>query len=727
VKSGHVRVYSYISNLDEWKKLGNDIDGENRADLFGGALSLSMDGKTIAVGATVNGGNGDSSGHVRVFDYDDNINVWIQKGQDIDGESVGDNSGISVSLSRKGNIVAIGAKRNDGSATNSGHARIYQYVTRTQMWHQIGYDIDGVAEGDFFGRSVSLSAEGDVIAVGSPDHDDVKGTSFGHVRVFKFLPSATEDVSVVGDLQCSTDQTPFRLEFTMDSFPGDISWGIFNEEGNQLILENFEDSKIKIHKGDSITRRECLTKNVLVTLLINDQYGDGVCCNWGNGSFSVHYDGSQISTGNDFSNLRTLCLPPSQDHAPFSLDLTLDHTPVHTWWILYDSSSKTELLRSLTNYQGYEPFSTIRQALCVPKNHCLTYLIGDNNVDDKGFNGLSEGGGYALSWEGQFIKPKTGDFEATDIVRFGDSCNIPDGKIIVQIVFYAGFMAPNVHWQLSSTENSQNSVLLQSGKYAVTFSGHYYETIVSADSCLTFRMHSGGDASYSIRYNETLTHHEHRGLKPLSIVRFGSCLQCLEGESLFQLLLNKKHETTRDADWFLTDENGTQLLNGGDYDDHLDIYYYEYCAPDICLNFFIYGQGDLLYELIWDGKLVNYDTPLSNKAVKFGKCNNCAIGESLFQLELNTGWQPSKLSWKVVSSNGAVLLKKDAGDYAEEYQFQHEYYELCRPSTDCLNVTIDDLCQEACLKYELLWDTKSVEEGSTSFEKKPFIRAGACL
>jgi len=706
------------------KKLGNDIDGETGGDLFGGALSLSMDGKTIAVGATVNDGNGESSGHVRVFYYDDDTkNDWVQKGQDIDGESIGDNSGVSVSLSRKGNIVAIGAKRNDGSAVDSGHSRVYQYVERINMWHQIGYDIDGVAKGDFFGRSVSLSADGDIVAVGSPDHDDVKGTSFGHVRVFEFLPIVTDISTDLGDPVCDADQTPFRLEFVMDLFPGDITWGIFNEKSNQIVFENFAESKKKYISGERVTRRECLQKSVLVALLISDQYGDGLCCNWGKGSFAVNYGGSLISDSLNFQDVRALCLPQNQLYTPVSIDLTLDDSPVQTWWILQDSTSKKELTRSQTNYQGYDPYSSIKQALCVEESHCLTYIIGDNNVDDKGFNGLGVGGGYALSLGGQYVKPKTGDFDATDILRFGKSCNIPEGKTLVQIVFYAGFLARDVSWLLTSTDNSKASILLDSGKYNVTFSGHFYETVVPTDSCLTFRMHSGGDSSYTIRWNGTVTHHEHRGLNPLSIVRFGSCAQCPEGKKLTQIVMRKKDESTRDAIWQLNDLSQKTLDTGGEFSDYLSIFYEEYCAPIECLSLNIFGQGDVLYEVMWDGKLVKYGTPVSNEVVLLGTCNECGNGQTLFQLVLNTGWQPAKLAWKIVTNTGTLLQKK-ANSYSQDFQFKHEYYDLCRPTNSCMNITIDDLCAEACLKYRILWNETLVEEGSTSFERKPFLRVG---
>ena len=51
----------------------------------------------------------------------------VQKGSDLDGEAENDNSGRSVSLSSDGTILAIGAIFNDGNGTNSGHVRVYKF------------------------------------------------------------------------------------------------------------------------------------------------------------------------------------------------------------------------------------------------------------------------------------------------------------------------------------------------------------------------------------------------------------------------------------------------------------------------------------------------------------------------------------------------------------------------------------------------------------------------
>merc|ERR1711878_238405 len=109
-----------------WLQKGGDIDGEAADDFSGRSVSISDDGNTVAIGAYGNDGNGSKSGHVRVYNFNDRTNAWLQKGGDIDGEAAGDGSGWSVSISDNGNTVVIGAPYNDGNGTDSGHVRVYR-------------------------------------------------------------------------------------------------------------------------------------------------------------------------------------------------------------------------------------------------------------------------------------------------------------------------------------------------------------------------------------------------------------------------------------------------------------------------------------------------------------------------------------------------------------------------------------------------------------------------
>ena len=79
---------------------------------------------TVAIGAPTNSGSATFSGHVRVFKNEGGN--WVQAGNDIDGEpDVLDQSGESIALSGDGNTLAIGAPNNDGNAPSAGHVRVF--------------------------------------------------------------------------------------------------------------------------------------------------------------------------------------------------------------------------------------------------------------------------------------------------------------------------------------------------------------------------------------------------------------------------------------------------------------------------------------------------------------------------------------------------------------------------------------------------------------------------
>ena len=178
---GQVRVYNYAN--DTWTQMGQDIEGESDGDQSGESISLSSDGTIVAIGSPYNNGaNGADSGHVRVYEYGmmNGEMSWNIRGNSIDGESTSDESGKSVSLSSNGNIIAIGSPLNAGNGTGSGHTRVYEYISGN--WTQRGSTINGEGAGDFSGGDVSLSNDGSILAIGA--YGDIFNS--GSVRVYEY-------------------------------------------------------------------------------------------------------------------------------------------------------------------------------------------------------------------------------------------------------------------------------------------------------------------------------------------------------------------------------------------------------------------------------------------------------------------------------------------------------------------------------------------------------------
>ena len=117
-----------------WLQQGSSIVGE-AADESGYAVSLSSDGKTLAVGSPYNDGNGLSAGHARVYVWDGSD--WVQRGDDLDGEGAGDEFGKSVSLTGDGKTLAVGGPDNTNQGYTRGHVGIAGMVVRGFAWVMI--------------------------------------------------------------------------------------------------------------------------------------------------------------------------------------------------------------------------------------------------------------------------------------------------------------------------------------------------------------------------------------------------------------------------------------------------------------------------------------------------------------------------------------------------------------------------------------------------------------
>lgn len=268
--SGHVRVYMWNAGTSTWTQRGGDIDGEYAGDQSGWAVSLSADGTVVAIGARFNDGGGSNSGHVRTYAWDASTSSWLQRGSDLDGAAAGDLAGFAVSLWGDGSVVAVGsyladrsgatnvgrvtvfgwsgsswvssgsvegeaagdsfgysvslardyltlavgAPNNDGAGSGAGHTRVYEW--NGSSWAQRGTDLDGEAAGDFSGRSVSLSADGQYVAIAAPWNDGSYSQS-GSVRVFGWSGTSWSQRGVDLDGEALDDESGYALSISGDA------------------------------------------------------------------------------------------------------------------------------------------------------------------------------------------------------------------------------------------------------------------------------------------------------------------------------------------------------------------------------------------------------------------------------------------------------------------------------------------------------------------------------
>ncbi|TAN43305.1 MAG: filamentous hemagglutinin N-terminal domain-containing protein [Nitrospirae bacterium] len=199
-----------------------DVSQLEISDQFGVSVSLNSAGDRLAVGASNDGGLGNSvlsSGAVYLFSFSDTnftggtLQATIGKGYigvkniDVSQLEASDTFGHSVSLNGAGDRLAVGAHGDDGSgnvASNSGAVYLFSFTDTSfsggtlQSTIGKGYtggkniDLSQLEAVDNFGHAVSLNSSGNRLAAGA-QQDDGSGNSVsnsGAVYLFSFTDTS---------------------------------------------------------------------------------------------------------------------------------------------------------------------------------------------------------------------------------------------------------------------------------------------------------------------------------------------------------------------------------------------------------------------------------------------------------------------------------------------------------------------------------------------------------
>lgn len=152
-------------------------------DAFGGAVVLSTDGSTLAVGALYADVNGNADqGSVTVFTRSGSS--WAEQGVLTVAGAANDWFGYSIAMSSDGGTIAVGAvyATVDGNKAQ-GSASVFARQGGKWSLQKTVTAKDGAA-GDLFGYSVSLSADGGTLAVGATGSDVDGNADQGTASVF---------------------------------------------------------------------------------------------------------------------------------------------------------------------------------------------------------------------------------------------------------------------------------------------------------------------------------------------------------------------------------------------------------------------------------------------------------------------------------------------------------------------------------------------------------------
>ena len=251
-----------LVELIPYIKISNTGPGDN----FGSSVSMNADGNTLAAGAPsedsdatgIDGADNDlasNSGAVYVFTRLGA--AWSQQAY-IKASNTGsdDNFGSSVSMNADGNTLAVGATSEDSDATGidgadndlaSNSGAVYVFTRSGSTWSQQAYiKASNTGSGDTFGVSVSLSGDGNTLAVGAdrensdatgiggPDND--LASNSGAVYVFTRSGSAWSQQAYIKASNTGADDE-FGVSVSLSNDGNTLAVGALHEDGNAIGID----------------------------------------------------------------------------------------------------------------------------------------------------------------------------------------------------------------------------------------------------------------------------------------------------------------------------------------------------------------------------------------------------------------------------------------------------------------------------------------------------------
>ena len=91
-----------------------------------------------------------------------------------------------------------------------------------------------------------------------------------------------------------------KVDVTTDTYPGETSWTLTNTCTGET-TEAVDQNTMYTAKSTPYSKEYCVAE-AAYEFTINDSYGDGNCCDYGSGSYSVTYGDDEVAFGGQFAS-----------------------------------------------------------------------------------------------------------------------------------------------------------------------------------------------------------------------------------------------------------------------------------------------------------------------------------------------------------------------------------------------------------------------------------------
>ncbi|MDX9751597.1 MAG: T9SS type A sorting domain-containing protein [Flavobacteriales bacterium] len=103
--------------------------------------------------------------------------------------------------------------------------------------------------------------------------------------------------------QCPDGETQVTMSIATDMYGSETTWTVTGPGGSPVFASGGPYSNHGSPNAYPQTPVNfCVPDGTMLTITVNDAYGDGMCCSYGNGYWTVSVDGTAMATGGSFGN-----------------------------------------------------------------------------------------------------------------------------------------------------------------------------------------------------------------------------------------------------------------------------------------------------------------------------------------------------------------------------------------------------------------------------------------
>ena len=102
--------------------------------------------------------------------------------------------------------------------------------------------------------------------------------------------------AIVDDSSCILDGEDLTITILTDNYPGEIAWTVTSATGEEVAAGGPYGSAATAYSEQVCVDAGCYTFN------ITDTYGDGICCGFGEGGYTITSEGVVLASGGDYGS-----------------------------------------------------------------------------------------------------------------------------------------------------------------------------------------------------------------------------------------------------------------------------------------------------------------------------------------------------------------------------------------------------------------------------------------